>query len=56
MPHSFEYSVQDDYTGTNFGHGEESDGNTVRGSYNVDLPDGRKQTVGVFLTIKTEIK
>ncbi|XP_071535282.1 pro-resilin-like [Panulirus ornatus] len=45
MPHSFEYSVSDDYAGTKFGHGEESDGNTVRGSYNVDLPDGRKQTV-----------
>ncbi|XP_045603046.2 pupal cuticle protein Edg-84A-like [Procambarus clarkii] len=45
MPHDFQYNVRDDYSGTNFGHSENSDGNTVRGSYNVDLPDGRKQTV-----------
>ncbi|XP_045603055.2 cuticle protein 7 [Procambarus clarkii] len=45
MPHDFQYNVKDDYSGTNFGHSENSDGNTVRGSYNVDLPDGRKQTV-----------
>nr|XP_053648025.1 pro-resilin-like [Cherax quadricarinatus] len=44
MPHKFAYNVKDDY-GTNFGHNENSDGNTVRGSYNVDLPDGRKQTM-----------
>nr|XP_045603052.1 uncharacterized protein LOC123761151 [Procambarus clarkii] len=44
MPHDFQYNVRDDYSGTNFGHSENSDGNTVRGSYNVDLPDGRKQT------------
>ncbi|XP_071535281.1 pupal cuticle protein Edg-84A-like [Panulirus ornatus] len=45
MPHSFEYNVKDDYAGTDFGHSEDSDGKTVRGSYNVQLPDGRKQTV-----------
>ncbi|XP_069195330.1 cuticle protein 7-like [Procambarus clarkii] len=45
MPHNFAYNVRDDYSRTNFGHSENSDGNTVRGSYNVDLPDGRKQTV-----------
>nr|XP_045603059.1 larval cuticle protein A2B-like [Procambarus clarkii] len=45
MPHNFAYNVKDGYSGTNFGHSENSDGNTVRGSYNVDLPDGRKQTV-----------
>lgn len=44
-PYDFEYNVKDDYAGTDFGHNEESDGNTVRGSYTVQLPDGRKQTV-----------
>ncbi|KAG7161690.1 Pro-resilin-like 127, partial [Homarus americanus] len=45
MPYNFQYGVQDDYSGTDFGHNEESDGNTVQGSYTVQLPDGRKQTV-----------
>ncbi|XP_042234985.1 larval cuticle protein A3A-like [Homarus americanus] len=45
MPHNFAYTVRDEYAGTNFGHSEDSDGNTVQGTYNVDLPDGRKQTV-----------
>ncbi|KAK8731369.1 hypothetical protein OTU49_007570 [Cherax quadricarinatus] len=44
-PYAFTYGVQDDYAGTNFGQNEQSDGNTVRGSYTVQLPDGRKQTV-----------
>ncbi|KAG7161694.1 Cuticle protein-like 4 [Homarus americanus] len=44
-PYSFSYGVQDDYAGTNFGQNEQSDGNTVKGSYTVQLPDGRKQTV-----------
>lgn len=46
MPHQFGYSVKDDYAGTDFAHSEDSDGNTVKGSYTVQLPDGRKQTVG----------
>jgi len=45
MPHSFNYGVNDDYAGLNFGHNENSDGNNVVGSYTVQLPDGRKQTV-----------
>nr|XP_027227177.1 uncharacterized protein LOC113819138 [Penaeus vannamei] len=44
-PYDFSYEVKDDYAGTDFGHSAESDGNTVRGSYSVQLPDGRKQTV-----------
>ncbi|XP_045603066.1 larval cuticle protein A2B [Procambarus clarkii] len=44
-PYSFAYGVKDDYAGTNFGQNEKSDGNTVKGSYTVHLPDGRKQTV-----------
>lgn len=37
--------MKDTYAGTDFGQNEKFDGNTVRGSYNVQLPDGRKQTV-----------
>ncbi|XP_071535279.1 cuticle protein-like [Panulirus ornatus] len=44
-PYSFSYGVKDDYAGTDFGQDEYSDGNKVRGSYTVQLPDGRKQTV-----------
>lgn len=46
MPYSYAYAVNDHYTGTDFGHTENSDGRAVKGSYNVQLPDGRKQTVG----------
>ncbi|XP_063849812.1 cuticle protein 7-like [Scylla paramamosain] len=45
MPYNFAYGVKDDYTGTDFAQEENSDGNTVQGSYSVQLPDGRKQTV-----------
>ncbi|ROT66207.1 Cuticle protein 19.8 [Penaeus vannamei] len=45
MPYSYAYAVNDHYTGTDFGHNEDSDGRAVKGSYNVQLPDGRKQTV-----------
>ncbi|XP_042861421.1 pro-resilin-like [Penaeus japonicus] len=45
MPYNYAYAVNDQYAGTDFGHNEDSDGNTVQGSYNVQLPDGRKQTV-----------
>ncbi|XP_053647829.2 pupal cuticle protein Edg-84A-like [Cherax quadricarinatus] len=44
-PYSFEYGVKDGYSGANFGHNENSDGKAVSGSYQVDLPDGRKQIV-----------
>lgn len=47
MPYDFAYGVKDDYAGTDFGASEQSDGQTVRGSYTVALPDGRKQTVPV---------
>nr|XP_053647852.1 cuticle protein 19-like [Cherax quadricarinatus] len=45
IPYNFEYGVKDEYAGTDFSQAEESDGNTVTGSYTVLLPDGRKQTV-----------
>ncbi|XP_045101305.1 adhesive plaque matrix protein-like [Portunus trituberculatus] len=44
-PYSFDYGVKDDYTGAHFGHKEKSDGQEVKGSYSVALPDGRIQTV-----------
>ncbi|XP_053647851.2 cuticle protein 19-like [Cherax quadricarinatus] len=45
IPYNFEYGVKDEYAGTDFSQAEESDGKTVTGSYTVQLPDGRKQTV-----------
>ncbi|XP_047479666.1 cuticle protein 7-like isoform X1 [Penaeus chinensis] len=44
MPYAFEYGVAD-YRGNNFNRKEHSDGQKVQGSYSVDLPDGRVQTV-----------
>ncbi|KAL7646102.1 UNVERIFIED_CONTAM: hypothetical protein RMT77_003003 [Armadillidium vulgare] len=44
-PYAFDYGVRDDYTGANFGHQEDSDGDTIKGSYSVALPDGRIQKV-----------
>ncbi|KAG7161328.1 extensin-like [Homarus americanus] len=45
MPYDFAYGVKDDYTGNNYGHNENSDGNTVTGEYSVLLPDSRTQIV-----------
>ncbi|KAK7077147.1 hypothetical protein SK128_001583 [Halocaridina rubra] len=45
MPYNFAYAVKDDYTGNDFGHDENSDGQVVSGSYRVLLPDGRIQIV-----------
>ena len=42
-PYAYEYGVQDEYSGVNFGAHEESDGKAVVGSYTVLLPDGRTQ-------------
>lgn|ERR1719215_1924202 len=44
-PYSYSYSVQDEYTGNHFGASEVKNGDNVVGSYEVNLPDGRKQTV-----------
>nr|XP_053637324.1 cuticle protein 8-like [Cherax quadricarinatus] len=43
--YAFNYGVVDHYSGANFGHSEVRDGYKTEGSYSVDLPDGRKQTV-----------
>ncbi|XP_047739922.1 cuticle protein 19-like [Hyalella azteca] len=45
MPYDFAYGVNDPYQGIDFGRSEKSDGHQVQGSYSVQLPDGRKQTV-----------
>ena len=44
-PYAFEYGVADDYSGANFKAAETADGKAVTGSYQVNLPDGRVQTV-----------
>merc|ERR1712168_945662 len=44
-PYAFEYGVQDEYSGANFGQNEASDGAAVTGNYRVALPDGRIQIV-----------
>ena len=43
--YNFGYGVQDDYAGLNFGHTEGRDGYKTQGTYYVNLPDGRLQTV-----------
>ncbi|XP_068624319.1 pro-resilin-like [Battus philenor] len=43
--YSFEYMVQDDASGNDFGHREARQGDRSEGLYYVLLPDGRKQTV-----------
>lgn len=44
-PYNFGYSVKDFNQGTDFKQQETSDGNTVKGQYRVQLPDGRLQIV-----------
>merc|ERR1712123_418167 len=45
-PYAYNYAVADDYSGAAFNQGETNDGNgVVEGSYSVNLPDGRVQTV-----------
>merc|ERR1712203_65525 len=43
--YQYEYAVQDDYSGANFGQNEKRDGYATSGQYRVLLPDGRTQTV-----------
>ncbi|XP_064093502.1 cuticle protein 7-like [Macrobrachium nipponense] len=43
--YTYNYGVADDYSGNNFGHSEARDGYKTEGSYKVNLPDGRIQTV-----------
>merc|ERR1719402_1089336 len=43
--YEYNYGVADHYSGANFGHSESRDGYKTEGSYKVNLPDGRIQTV-----------
>lgn len=43
--YEFSYQVQDAHSGNDFGHHEGRDGDVAWGSYEVLLPDGRKQVV-----------
>lgn len=43
--YEFEYEVNDQEAGLEFGHKESRDGDRATGEYNVLLPDGRKQIV-----------
>ncbi|XP_071528361.1 uncharacterized protein [Panulirus ornatus] len=43
--YTYRYGVADDYSGANYIASESRDGYKTEGSYTVDLPDGRKQTV-----------
>ena len=45
IPYSFSYGIKDEYAGTDFGQSEDSDGQVVKGTYTIALPDGRIQTV-----------
>merc|ERR1719334_1486629 len=43
--YEYTYGVADEYSGTNFEAAESRDGYNTQGSYSVNLPDGRRQTV-----------
>ncbi|XP_063605538.1 pro-resilin-like [Penaeus indicus] len=45
IPYKYNYNVRDEYAGADFGHNEDSDGHNAQGSFFVQLPDGRRQTV-----------
>ncbi|XP_042227189.1 cuticle protein 8-like isoform X2 [Homarus americanus] len=47
--YDFNYAVKDDYSGNDFGHQESRDGDNTKGSYYVQLPDGRLQTVTYYV-------
>lgn len=52
-PYKFGYKVYDPHHGTSFGQNEHSDGETVKGEYQVVLPDGRLQLVTYTADWKT---
>ncbi|XP_042226795.1 extensin-like [Homarus americanus] len=47
--YDFSYAVKDDLSGNDFGHQETRDGDNTQGSYYVQLPDGRLQTVTYYV-------
>merc|ERR1719187_2436437 len=44
-----EWAVKDEYSGNDFNHQESRDGEQTQGSYSVQLPDGRLQTVTYYV-------
>ena len=44
-PYTYQYGVHDHYSGADFEASENRDGYKTQGSYSVNLPDGRRQTV-----------
>ncbi|XP_045105968.1 cuticle protein 19-like [Portunus trituberculatus] len=46
--YAFDYGVQDNF-GNNYGHQESRDGYDTKGSYYVQLPDGRLQRVNYYV-------
>ncbi|XP_037802452.1 pro-resilin-like isoform X2 [Penaeus monodon] len=47
--YDFNWAVNHDDSGNDFGHQEARDGDHTQGSYYVQLPDGRLQTVKYFV-------
>ncbi|XP_068209983.1 cuticle protein 7-like [Palaemon carinicauda] len=47
--YSFNYAVKDESSENDFGHQETRDGDGTQGSYYVQLPDGRLQTVKYYV-------
>ncbi|XP_068209724.1 cuticle protein 7-like [Palaemon carinicauda] len=47
--YDFNWAVKDEYSGNDFGHQESRDGDHTQGSYYVQLPDGRLQTVTYYV-------
>ncbi|XP_042890795.1 pro-resilin-like [Penaeus japonicus] len=47
--YDFDWAVNHGDSGNNFGHQEARDGDNTQGSYYVQLPDGRLQTVKYFV-------
>ncbi|XP_042890781.1 pro-resilin-like [Penaeus japonicus] len=47
--YNFNWAVSDDSSSNEFGHQEARDGDHTQGSYYVQLPDGRLQTVKYFV-------
>ncbi|XP_037801929.1 pro-resilin-like [Penaeus monodon] len=46
---TFDWAVKHDYSGNHFGHHESRDGDYTQGSYYVQLPDTRLQTVKYYV-------
>ncbi|KAK8725827.1 hypothetical protein OTU49_010499, partial [Cherax quadricarinatus] len=47
--YGFDWNVQDSETGNDFAHQEGRDEDNTKGSYTVQLPDGRRQTVTYYV-------